>query len=127
MGEPLIALADGILVASGEGAGTEFGIASDSRQLCAHAMVRQADLMAVWVGQQARIVLDADTKEILRGTGERLFPRSPSDLSEGTFYEVTFVVENPAGTWLSSAAMHAHMAVIPAAVEIHPSHRPTPE
>ena len=89
-------------------------------------MVRQADLMAVRVGQQARIVLDADPEATLRGTVNAI-SEVPIDLSEGTFYEVTFVVENPAGTWLSSAAMHAHMAVIPAAVEIHPSHRPTPE
>jgi multidrug efflux pump subunit AcrA (membrane-fusion protein) len=125
-GEPVIAPADGILVTSGETARGEFGIASDSRQLCAHAMVRQADLMAVRVGQQARIVLDADPEEILRGTVSAI-SEAPIDLSEGTFYEVTFVVENPGGTWLSSAAMHAHMAVIPEAVEIHPSHRPTPE
>ena len=58
----------GVLVASGETAGGELGIASDSRQLCAHAMVRQADLMAVRVGQQARIVVDADPEETLRGT-----------------------------------------------------------
>jgi len=124
-GEPVIAPADGILVASGGAAGAGFGIASDSRQLCAHAMVRQADLMAVRVGQGARIVLDADPEEILRGTVSAI-SEDPIDLSEGTFYEVTFVVENPAGNWLSSPAMHAHMAVIPEAVERHPNHRPTP-
>jgi multidrug resistance efflux pump len=124
-GEPVMSPAEGVLV-SGEEAGAGFGIASDSRQLCGHAMVRQADLMAVRVGQQARIVLDADAGETLRGT-VRAISEVPIDLSEGTFYEVTFGVENPAGTWLPSAAMHAHMAVIPAAVEIHPSHRLTPE
>jgi multidrug resistance efflux pump len=125
-GEPVIAPADGILVASGEAAGEGFGIASDSRRLCAHAMVRQADLMAVRVGQQAKIVLDADLEATLRGTVSAI-SEAPTDLSEGTFYEVTFVVENPAGTWFPSAAMHAHMGVILGAVERHPSHRPTPE
>ena len=71
-------------------------------------------------------MLDADPEETLRGTVSAI-SEVPIDLSEGTFYEVTFVVENPAGTWLPSAAMHAHMAVIPEAVEIHPSHRLTPE
>jgi hypothetical protein len=69
-------------------------------------------------------VLDADPEELLRGTVTAI-SEAPTDLSEGTFYEVTFVVENPAGTWLPDGAMHAHL--IPVAVEKHPSHRPTPE
>jgi multidrug resistance efflux pump len=107
--EPMVSPADGILVASGRAAGAGLGIASDPRQLCAYAMVRQADLMAVRVGQQAQIVLDAHPGVTLAGTVSGI-SEIPVDLAEGTFYEVAFVVENPGGAWLSGAAMHARMA-----------------
>src|SRR6185295_18718281 len=57
--EPIVSPADGIIVASGQPDGTGFGIVSDARQLCAYAMLRPVDLMAVRVGQESLIVLDS--------------------------------------------------------------------
>lgn len=107
--EPIVAPADGIIVASGQAEGTGFGIASDPRQLCAYAMVRQADLMLVGVGQQALIVLDARPRVTFHAQVSAI-SETPVNSSEGGSYQVTFVVDNPGGTWLSGAAMHARMA-----------------
>jgi multidrug efflux pump subunit AcrA (membrane-fusion protein) len=108
-GEPAIAPADGILVASGETAGAGLGIASDPRRLRAYAMVRQADLMEMRIGQQALIVIDGQPSETLPGTMSAI-SETPVDLAEGPFYEVTFAVENPGGTWLSGAPVHVHVS-----------------
>jgi membrane fusion protein (multidrug efflux system) len=106
-GEPVVSPADGIIVASGQ-PGTSVGIASDPRQLCAYATVRQADLMAVGVGQQFLIVLDAQPGVTLHATVSAI-AETPADSSEGASYQVAFTVDNPGGTWLSGAAMHALM------------------
>jgi multidrug resistance efflux pump len=106
--EPIFSPAAGIIVASGQPVGPSFGIASDPRQLCAYAMVRQADLMAVGIGQQFLIVLDAQPGVTLHATVSAV-SETPGDSSAGPSYEVAFVVDNPGGTWLSDAAMHAFM------------------
>ena len=108
-GEPVISPADGIIVASGKTAEAGLGIASDPRQLCAYAMVRQADLMEMRIGQQAVIVIDGQPSDTLPGMVTAI-SETPVDLAEGPFYEVTFAVENPGGTWLSGAAVHVHMS-----------------
>jgi multidrug resistance efflux pump len=106
---PIVSPADGIIVASGQPDGTSFGIASDPRQLRAYAMVRQADLMAVRVGQQALIVLDARPAVTFHAKVSEI-SETPVDSSEGSAYQVAFVVDNPEGTWLAGAAMHARVA-----------------
>ena len=107
--EPIVSPADGIILDSGEPVGTGFGIASNPRQLCAYAMVRQADLMMVEVGQQALIVLDARPAVTFQATVSAI-SETPVDSSEGSSYQVTFAVDNSGGTWLSGAAMHARLA-----------------
>ncbi len=106
---PIVSPADGFVVASGQPEGASLGIASDPRQLCAYAMVREADLTAVQVGQESLIVLDAQPAVTFRAKVSAI-SETPVDWLEGTFYRVTFVVSNPAGASLSSAAMHARMA-----------------
>jgi hypothetical protein len=106
--ELIVSPADGIIVASGLPEGTSFGIASDPRQLRAYAMVRAADLMAVRVGQESLIALDARPAVTFHAQVSAI-SETPVDSPEGAFYQVTFVVDNPGGTWLSGAAMHARM------------------
>jgi multidrug resistance efflux pump len=107
--EPTVSPADGILVASGQADGTSFGIASDPGQLCAYAMLRPADLMKIRVGQESVIVLDAQPSVTLHAEVGAI-SEDPVDSSDGSLYQVTFVVDNPGGTPLSGAAMHAHLA-----------------
>jgi len=102
--EPVVSPADGIIVASGE----SVGIASDPRRVSAHAMVRQADLLAVRIGQQAQIVLDAHPEVTLAGKVTAIAETS-TDLSDGASYEVVIEADNPAGTWLSGAGAHVHL------------------
>jgi membrane fusion protein, multidrug efflux system len=106
---PIVSPADGIIVAFRQPEGTRFGIASDPRQLCAYALVRQADLMGVRVGQQALIVLDA-RPDVTFHAKVSTISETPVNSAEGDSYEVAFVVDNPRGAWLSGAAMHARMA-----------------
>lgn len=106
--ERIVSPADGIIVASGQTDGTSFGIASDPSQLCAYAMLRAANLMAVRVGQEALIVLDAKLSVTLLAKVSAI-SEDPVDSSEGALYQVTFVVDNPGGTSLSGAAMHAQL------------------
>ena len=106
--EPIVSPADGIMMASGQPDGTSFGIASDARPLCAFAMLRPVDLMAVRVGQESLIVLDAHPAVTLYAKVSAI-SELPVDSSEGALYQVTFVVDNPGGMALSGAAMHARM------------------
>lgn len=106
--ELIVSPADGIIVASEQPEGTIFGIASDPRQLCAYAMVGEADLMAVEVGEPALIVLDGQPALTFHAKVSAISD-TPVDSPEGSAYQVTFVVDNPGGMWLSGAAMHARI------------------
>jgi multidrug resistance efflux pump len=106
--ELIVSPADGIIVVSGQPEGTSFGIASDPRQLCAYAMVREADLMAVEVGQPSLIVLDGQPALTFHAK-VRAISDTPVDSPEGSTYQVTFAVDNPGGIWLSGVAMHARL------------------
>lgn len=110
--EPIVSPADGIIVAYAQPDGTKFGIASDPRRPCAFAMLRPVDLMAVRVGQESLIVLDAHPAVTLRAKVSAI-SEDPVDSSAGALYQVTFVVDNPGGTALSGAAMHARMVRSP--------------
>jgi multidrug resistance efflux pump len=71
-------------------------------------MVREADLMAVEVGQRSLIVLDGQPAVTFQARVSAISD-TPVDSPEGSTYQVTFVVDNPGGTWLSGAAVHARM------------------
>ena len=107
--EPIVSPADGIIVDSGDPAGTGFGIASDPRKLCAYAMVRRADLMMLRVGQEALIVLDSRPAVAFHAKVSAI-SETPVDSSKNGSYQVTFVVDNPGGTWLSGGSVHVRLA-----------------
>jgi multidrug resistance efflux pump len=106
--ERVVSPADGIIVASGQPEGTSFGIVSDPRQLCASAMLRAADLKSVRVGQETVIVLDEKPSVTLYAKVSAI-SEDPGNSPDGALYQVTFVVDNPGGTLLSGAAMHARL------------------
>ncbi len=100
----VISPADGIILASGD----SVGIASDPRQVSAHVMVRAADLVAITVGRQAQIVFIEHPAVTLAGKVAAI-AETPTIWSDGAYYEVVFVADNPTGAWLSGAAVHVHL------------------
>lgn len=113
----VVSPADGVIVTSALPEGTSLGIASDG-PLFAHAMVPEADLMQVRIGQEASIVLDARPSAEFHAQLMAI-AETPVDLPDGSFYELTFVVENQGGPWLTGVAMHARLAR-PAAALVRP-------
>lgn len=103
--EPVIAPADGMLVQSE----TDFGIASDPAQLQAYAMVRQADLMSVAVGQPAQIVLDTLPVVTLKAKVS-VISESPIQTPQGMAYQVSFEVDNPGDMKLARGEMKVQLA-----------------
>jgi multidrug resistance efflux pump len=106
--EPVLSPADGIIVASGDPAGTGFGIASDPSQLCVYAELPQADVMSVRVGQEALIVLKGEPAVTLKAKVSAL-PQTPVDSPEGVTYPLILSVENPARTWLAGVAVRVRI------------------
>ena len=95
-GEPVISPADGVLVASGETAGAGLGL---PRIRGSYAPTQWCGRPTLWRCGLANRRGSCSTRipaETLRGTVSAI-SETPIDLSEGTFYEVTFVVENPGG------------------------------
>jgi multidrug resistance efflux pump len=105
---PVVSPADGVIVTSALPEGASFGIASDG-PLFAHAMVPEADLMQLRIGQEASIVLDAQPSAVLHAQLTAI-AEAPEDSPDGSFYELTLLVENQGGPWLTGVAMHARLA-----------------
>jgi len=104
----VVSPADGVIVASAEPDGTRFGIASDG-QLFAFAMLPEAELMHVWIGQEASIVLDAEPSATLHAQVIAI-AETPVDSPDGCFYELTFAVEKQERPWVTGVAMHVQLA-----------------
>jgi len=105
---PVISPTDGFVVVSGQPGGTSFEIAS-AGHLYAYAMLPEADLMRVHVGQDASITVDADPAAAFPARVSAV-AETPVTSPAGAAYQVTFEVQQTNGIWLTGVAMHARLA-----------------
>jgi HlyD family secretion protein len=102
--EPVVAPADGLLVANSDPENASIGIASDPARVYAYTELRQSERASMQIGQPVLIVLDAEPSATLRAT-VRSVSGSPVDLN-GNVYRVGLSIESPGGRWFTGVAVH---------------------